>query len=199
MDVLLNWIEMNAWAVYALLFGYCAFKSGALPLFAGIVAQQGALDVWVVAAAAFLGGYLGDEARFAIARRWGDGLFQSRPRARAWLDRATMAMERYGAAYIFLYHYPKGMRTIGALPVGLSTMPWGRFTALNAASAALWSGVLVGVGYLLGDQIVVAAESWWGTASVVLLIGFLVISWLVLRRIGSNALAPNPMDANPAR
>jgi len=174
MQVLLDWISVNELAVYAILFGYCALKSGALPLLAGVVAQQGALDPFLATLAAFLGGYLGDEARFAVARAYGDRVFLSRPRLRSWIEKAARVLDRYGAAYIFLYRYPKGMRTIGALPVGLSDMGWGYF--------------LVGIGYLLGDQIAVAAESWWGVASVALLVIFLMVSWLAFRQVGKSAL-----------
>ena len=176
MQVLLDWISVNTLAVYAILFAYCALKSGALPLLAGVIAQQGALDPVLVAVSAFLGGYLGDEARFAVARAYGDRLFASRPRVRRWIDQAAVVLDRYGPAYIFLYRYPKGLRTIGAFPVGLSGIAWRVFTVLNAASAFLWAGLLVGFGYLLGDQIAAAAESWWGTASVALLVVFLIAS-----------------------
>ncbi len=154
-----------------------------------MIAQQGALDPVWVAAFGFFGGYLGDEARFAIARAYGDKLFASRPRVRRWIDQAAAVLDRYGAAYIFLYRYPKGMRTSGAFPVGLSGKEWRAFTTLNAASAFLWAGLLVGFGYLLGDQIAAAAESWWGMASVALLLAFLFVSWVAFHRIGKAVIA----------
>ena len=117
-------------------------------------------------------------------------MFASRPRVRGWIDQAAAVLDRHGPAYIFLYRYPKGMRTIGAFPVGLSGIAWRVFTVLNAASAFLWAGLLVGFGYLLGDQIAAAAESWWGTASVALLVAFLIASWFVFRRIGKVVVAP---------
>ncbi len=188
MEQLLNWIAINQTAVYLLLFGYCALKSGALPLLAGVLAHTGALELTPVIAASFLGGYLGDEARFAVARRYGDKLFVSRPKWRRFVDRAAEVSQKYGSAYIFLYRYPKGMRTIGALPIGFSDMLWPRFTVLNAASAALWSGLLVGAGVLLGDQIADAADSWWGTLSVVMLVVFLVVAWLAFRRFARDEM-----------
>jgi membrane-associated protein len=78
-------------------------------------------------------------------------------------------LERYGYWYVFLYRYPKGMRTVGALPVGLTSIPWIRFTALNAGSAFLWAVLLVGSGYLLGGAIADAAEANFGAFSVALL------------------------------
>lgn len=198
METLLEWIEINQSLVYILLFGYCALKSGALPLLAGVLAHSGALEVVPVLAASFLGGYMGDEVRFFFARRYGDKLFASRPRWRAYVERAAQVMERYGTAYVFLYRYPKGMRTIGALPLGLSEISWMRFTLLNAASAALWSGVLVGLGFFLGDQLAEAAESWWGTASVVLLAIFLIAGWFAFRTINRRIFA-HDLNANRER
>ncbi len=62
--------EYGTW-MYILLFAYCMLKSGSLPLFAGYAAQTQALDLSLVLAVTFAGGYLGDEARFFIARRTG--------------------------------------------------------------------------------------------------------------------------------
>lgn len=97
-------------------------------------------------------------------------------------------MDRYGIAYIFLYRYPKGMRTIGALPVGLSGMSWQRFTLLNAASAGLWVTVLVGLGYGFGAGITYMIDNNWGWVSVTLLIPFLGLAWIAMRRV-SKALS----------
>lgn len=169
--------------VYGLLFLYCALKSGALPFFAAVAAQAGSLDVTIVALASFAGGYMGDEARFAVARRYGSDLFRSRPRPRRALDDAAALMQRYGPAYIFIYRYPKGMRTIGALPVGLSEMAWHQFTMLNAASAFLWTAVLTGTGFLFGAAIREGVADNWGIASVMMLAIFVLFAWLAWRRM----------------
>lgn len=168
-------------AVYLILFLYCALKSGALPLFGGYAAQQGVLDPILVASAAFCGGYLGDEVRFALARRYGESFLGNRPRLSLWLGKAKMLLERYGVAYIFLYRYPKGMRTIGAFPVGLTTMRWHRFTALNAASALVWVVILVGAGYAFGDAIDEAVSSNWGIGSIAMLVVFVSLTLVAWR------------------
>ncbi len=173
--------------IYILLFAYCALKSGALPLFAGYAAQTGALDLAPIIIASFCGGYLGDEVRFAVARRYGSALYRGRPRIRRAVATANAVMERYGVAYIFLYRYPKGMRTIGALPVGLGTMPWGRFTGLNALSALLWTAILVGAGYIFGNVIERAVAQNWGLASVALLVVFVLVSLIAWRRVSRLA------------
>ncbi len=183
METILALVRDYGMAVYVLLFGYCALKSGSLPLFAGYAAQAGALDVAGVAAASFAGGYLGDEARFALARRYGDGLARGRPRLARIMENGKRLLAQYGVAYVFLYRYPKGMRTIGALPLGLTDMRWPVFTALNGASATLWAGLLVGAGYVFGQQIERAVASNWAAGSVILLAAFLALTGLAWWRV----------------
>ena len=177
--------EYGTW-IYILLFAYCMLKSGSLPLFAGYAAQTQALDLSLVLAVTFAGGYLGDEARFFIARRYGDAWLTRWPFAEKAYAAAKILVAKYGWAYIFLYRYPKGMRTIGALPVGLGSMSWAKFTVLNAASAIVWTACLVSAGFVFGAQIEEAVETGWGFASIVLLAAMLLLSvfaWWRINRI----------------
>lgn len=186
MDGLLELVrEYGPW-IYLLLFVYCALKSGALPLFAGYAAQAGVLELMPVVAATFAGGYLGDEARFAIARRYGDAWSNKWPRVQRAINAAKALVARYGCAYIFLYRYPKGMRTIGALPIGLGSMSWSKFTALNAASAVVWTFALVAIGFAFGAQVEQAVSAGWGAASAFLLLLMVIgifYAWWRINRI----------------
>lgn len=183
LEAILTLISQYCTLVYLLLFGYCALKSGALPLFGGYAAQAGVLDVALVALATFAGGYLGDEMRFAVARRFGSGFLASRPRLSALMVKAEAMLDAYGWIYIYIYRYPKGMRTIGALPVGLTQMKWSVFSLLNASSALLWTGLLVGAGYYFGAVIERAVVEGWGALSILLLLVFLGLSVVGWRRL----------------
>ena len=187
MDTILSLISEYGTLIYLLLFGYCALKSGALPLFGGYAAQAGVLDVSYVALATFAGGYLGDEVRFQVARHYGVEFVKPRPRLKAYFIKAKTMMDHYGTVYIFLYRYPKGMRTIGALPVGLTQISWQKFTFLNGASALLWTALLVGTGYLFGSAIEDAVQNGWGVASVALLLLFVALGLFAWRRINRIA------------
>lgn len=158
-------------------------KSGVLPLFAGYAAQAGALDIGWVAVAVLAGGYLGDEARFFAMRRYGADALNARPRFARALSVGRQLLERYGTAYVFLYRYPKGLRTVGALPLGLTDIAWSRFTLLNAASAVLWATLLVGAGFVFGETIEYAVSENWGMVSIALLLTFLLASYLAYRRM----------------
>ncbi len=186
MDIILTIINEYGPLSYLLLFSYCASKSGALPLFAGYAAQVGALDIEWVIFWVFLGGYLGDEIRFLLIRRYGIGNLMSRPRIAKAITTAKALLDRYGSFYLFLYRYPKGMRTIGAIPVALTAIKWSKFTVLNLASAGLWTSLLVGAGYLFGETIEQAVQSNWGLFSVLLLLGFILVSYLAWKRIKAS-------------
>lgn len=183
MDQILSLIDQYGTAVYFIIFAYCAFKSGLLPVFAGFAAQQGVLDPFTCAMAAVSGGYLGDELRFKLARHYGTDWAHDRPTLLKWITRAKRLLEIHGPAYIFIYRYPKGLRTVGALPVGLTQMPWAQFTVLNLASAASWGTLMVGLGFVFGQSLESAIQNGWGLISVMLLIGFALVTWLAWKQI----------------
>ena len=94
-----------------------------------------------------------DELRFYWVRRYGEGFIMTRPRLAKLASNAKLLLDRYGLIYMFIYRYPKGMRTIGAIPVALTEIKWIKFTLLfNAASAALWTAILTGAGFLLVER-----------------------------------------------
>ena len=165
--------------VYLVLFGYCALKSGWLPLFAGYAAHTGALEVSAVALVTFAGGYLGDELRFMAARTYGTRWLERDGVMGNLFQRAKVLADKHGPFYIFLYRYPKGLRTIGALPLGLTSLSWVRFTLLNASSALLWVAVLVGGGYTFGATFEAMGATSLTAVSVLLLVVFLIAFYRV--------------------
>lgn len=187
METILSIISDYGLLSYVILFLYCALKSGSLPLFAGIAAHLGAMDVALVATVVFLGGYLGDELRFYVGRKYGVDKLSANPRYQKAVHTAKLLLNRFGKSYIFLYRYPKGMRTIGALPVALTDMHWPVFTALNFASAATWALALVGTGYWFGSALDDVVGDNWGSFSVALLAAFLLMTYIAWRYVDSLA------------
>lgn len=182
MDTVLELINQYGSQVYIILFLYCALKSGWLPLFAGYVAYLQALDVQLVALVTLLGGYLGDELRFFIARKYG-ALWVSRSKVLNTLfERGKVLLDKYGVGYIFLYRYPKGLRTIGALPIGLTNISWLRFTILNASSAAVWVCIMVGGGYYFGETFDAIGMETLTAVSILFLIAFALSLWRLYKK-----------------
>ncbi|WP_035024549.1 DedA family protein [Enterovibrio calviensis] len=193
METILGIIRDYGLLSYVILFLYCGLKSGSLPLFAGIAAHFGAMNIALVSVVVFAGGYLGDELRFFLGRKYGVAKLNRNPRIRQSVHTAKLLLERYGKAYIFLYRYPKGMRTIGALPVALNDMRWATFTSLNFASAITWTFALVGTGYLFGTTLENTVGDNWGLFSVGLLAAFSLVTYLAWRRVAAITRETRPV------
>jgi membrane protein DedA with SNARE-associated domain len=169
-------------------------KSGWLPLFAGYAAHTGVLDLMYVAIVVFAGGYLGDEIRFFLARHFGTHWVNKAKTFAALLSTARVLAQRYGKLYIFIYRYPKGLRTIGALPIGLTDMSWKLFTLLNFSSALLWTFVLVAAGYSFGASFDAFGISNLTTISILMLSVFCLSLYQLWRAQNKLALQSNKLN-----
>ena len=54
------------------------------------------------------------------------------------------------AATVFLARFVFGLRIIAGPMAGVLRMPWKKFLTFNFVGAAVWVGVISGVGYLFG-------------------------------------------------
>ena len=68
------------------------------------------------------------------------------------VDKALAWFGKHGEASIFLGRMVPGIRSIISIPVGLQRMPLGKFALYTTAGSAIWNGVLVYLGVLLGQQ-----------------------------------------------
>lgn len=182
MDYLIDLVgRMGQWG-YALLFLAAMLESAALLgllvpgeallLAAGFFASQGAFDLDAVVAVIALGAIAGDSAGYAIGSRWGrDLLIHYGARIGATRQRVESVdafVARYGNWSVFLGRFVGFARALLPLLAGSLAMPYPRFLAFNAAGAAIWSVVVVLLGYYVGESWR-AAEAWIGNITTVLL------------------------------
>ena len=187
MPWLTDLIESLGAAIYVALFLYCVYKSGLLPLFAGVAAQQGLLEIGSVWMSVLAGGIVADELRFALARRYGIEWAARWPNFYRALEHTRGLMNRHGLTYLIVYRYVLGLRSIGALPVGLSDIKPLKFRWVSAASALTWTNVLVGLGYVLGQSAELALQGGFGLMGLVLLIAFAALAWRSVQRFNQNS------------
>ena len=156
--------------------------------------------LWLVALAAAVGAFTGDQIAYSIGRRvdlstW--RLMQGERQQRA-LARATRALHERGAVYIVAARYiPVGRVAVNMTAGGLR-YPRARFSALAGVAAVSWAAYTVAIGTVAGHFFghapllgVVA-----GVAGGMLL-GALAdpaLSWLG-RRMGWRVLVTKPVDA----
>lgn len=126
-----------------------------LPL-TGFLVEQGSLvfiPALIVATAGSLAGAL---VLYALGR-WGGRKLILR---HGWvlriketdLDRADRWFDRYGGVVVLFGRMVPGVRSLVSIPAGLSEMPLGRFVVLTALGSGPWNALLIGVGWLLGEN-----------------------------------------------
>ena len=74
------------------------------------------------------------------------------------LQQVQRWLERFQSTLIIGLRFVPGFRTIGGVAIGMSDVPTGRFTVLNAIGAVLWALVIGFLGYLCGHALELIME-----------------------------------------
>lgn len=170
-----------------------------LPL-AGFLAGQGKLDPFLVVAAATVGSTLGSLSLYAVGRWLGDerlrALIEGPGR---WLllrvddlDRAEEWFERHGRAAVFLGRLVPFLRSAVSVPAGVERMPVLQFTVYTAAGSAIWNGVLVALGWWLGQNWQAVGEYLRYFQWVVLAAAAVGVAWYAYRRLSREKASGSP-------
>jgi membrane protein DedA with SNARE-associated domain len=124
---------------------------------AAIYSSWGRLDIWAVAAIAFVAAVLGDNIGYWIGvrggrkavHRFGKYIFITPER----LERAERFFARRGNRIVVVARFIDGLRQLNGVIAGITAMPWKAFLLYNAIGAALWVGWWTTVAYLLGPRL----------------------------------------------
>lgn len=156
--------------------------------------------LWLVALAAAIGAFTGDQIAYSIGKRadlstWRVMRGERQQRA---LARAVKALHERGAVYIVAARYiPVGRVAVNMTAGGLH-YPRARFSALAGVAAVSWAAYTVAIGTVAGHFF--AGTPWLGVVAGVaggMLLGTLAdpaLSWLG-RRMGWQVLISKPGDA----
>jgi membrane-associated protein len=82
---------------------------------------------------------------------------------------------------VFIARFVTGLRVVGAVLAGASTLPWGRFLIFNAAGAVAWATTFGAVGYALGYSWE-TIERWLGHLGLVFLVVLAVVAVFAVGR-----------------
>jgi membrane protein DedA with SNARE-associated domain len=147
-----------------------------LPL-AGYMAERG--DFWVpgVVLAATIGSLVGALVLYTLGALLGDlRLHQLVLRFGRYvgvhthdLDRANSWFDRYGPIAVLICRLVPVIRSFVSIPAGIRRMPLGRFLLLTAIGSAIWNSVLIGFGWVLGDN-------WERVGDVVSILSYVVVA-----------------------
>ncbi len=95
-----------------------------------------------------LGYWLGEERLRRLIKRFGRFLLLKESD----LDRAQRWFDYHGGKAVAIGRVIPGMRKVVPIPAGIAHMPVLRFTAYVALANGLANSMLIGLGWLLGDQ-----------------------------------------------
>ena len=143
---------------YVAVFFGCFLEGETVLVLAGFAAHLGYLSLPVVIATAAVAGFIGDQALYAIGRRWGETIFKKHPKLAALRPRAKHLLDRYGAWAAFGVRFMVGMRIAGAITIGAAGFPQRRFLPANAAGAVVWAIVMGTAGYAFGQAFTLFLE-----------------------------------------
>ena len=143
------------------LFLVGAFVPAAIVLFGmGALVALGSLELWPTALIAAAGALTGDAISFALGRRYGEALFESR-----WLRRypdliagGRSFFARHGGKGVVLARFLGPVRSITPALAGASRMSGWLFLAVDFVAALGWALVYLIPGVLFGASLGLAAE-----------------------------------------
>ena len=179
----LELLRLHGDAAYGLIFAFAASHSLLFTLFAGYASSTEALDLGTLVVVVWTGSFLGDAFRFWIGRRFGNQWLSPFPRIHRTSQIVVQLVDRYYVWLILFHRYPHGIRGVAGFAFGMSRLPWSIFLAFNFVAAGLWSAAILSAGHAFGhisEKLMSDAFSGFG---MVMLIVFLVLSWILSRKL----------------
>ena len=145
---------------YLALFLY-SFGGGMLGLaVAGFFAFSGDLNIYYVIIVAFISNLLGDQFLFTIARnnkKYAKEIMQKHKRK---IALSYLLIRKYGSLVVFIQKYLYGIKTLIPLAMGLSKYNNNKFFVYNILASLIWSLVIGGTSFMLGDVFVALIEEY---------------------------------------
>lgn len=138
---------------YPALFIAMLLEGESFALLAGVLAQRGLMDLPVVMAIAFAGTLISDQVMYYVGRMWGPRLVGRFPRLKPGMDRAAVLLRRYDIAYILLFRWLWGLRTVSPPVIGMAGVPPGKYLFWNIISVGIWAVLFPLLGYWFGRAI----------------------------------------------
>ena len=120
---------------------------------AGILANQGKLNLAAILIGCFAAAVIGDQVGFTIGQKTGPALLRrpdSRFFKREFIDRTEDFFDQHGAKTIVLARFVPIVRTFAPVAAGVGHMSYRRYSLYNAVGAIIWGSGLTFAGFILG-------------------------------------------------
>jgi len=140
----------------ALESSFVPFPSEVVMIPAGYLVDKGEMSMTLVLLSGYTGSMIGAFINYFLALslgraflyKYGKYLFM-KPKT---LDKMEEFFQKHGAISTFTGRLIPGIRQLISIPAGLSKMNLGKFSFYTFLGAAIWSTILVLLGYVLGEE-----------------------------------------------
>jgi membrane protein DedA with SNARE-associated domain len=195
MEDLLEWLQHTEGpAAYAVL-GLAAMAEYVFPPFPGdtitltgvfLAVGAGYHVAWVYAALN-VGAVIGGMGAYGVGRLVAARRLRRPPRflrtqqLRQAVNTVLDRFERHGSWYLALNRFLPALRAVFFIAAGMARLPAWKVAVYGAVSAALWNGLLLGLGWLLGDNLEQLESILRTYSAVVIAVVVAVLAGLALR------------------
>ena len=178
-----EWLSNLGYVALALL---TAVEGPFATILGGVAAATGHLRWEFVILAAALGNFMADASWYGLGYVGGfDTLLNYVPRLRQYQPQITALqgeMHDHALKLLLLSKFTLGVASIPTLvAAGMVRVPWQRLAPLSFAAELVWTGLLVGLGYFLGDYLTQLEQGLQYLAFVGFLVLAFVLFWLYRR------------------
>ena len=151
-----DWGYLGIFIMMAIESSFIPFPSEIVMIPAGYLAYKGEMNLFFVLLSGFGGSMIGAWVNYFLAMSLGRKVlyayghyFFMKPEA---LDKMEVFFRKHGAVSTFTGRLIPGIRQLISIPAGLSKMSFALFSLYTFLGAAIWSTVLVLLGYFLGEN-----------------------------------------------
>lgn len=173
-DLIQTVLTQYAYLLYPLIFVWTFIEGETVVIITGAIASEGRYNISVelLALAAMLGSFCGDQLYFYIGRRYGMPLLDRWPTLGKRTEWAFRLVKTNPTLFILSFRFIYGVRNIAPFVIGIAGVSRLKYFALNLIAAAIWAHSFAWGGYLLGR----ALETWLGDHKWSLLGGFVALA-----------------------
>lgn len=167
---------------YIALFLY-SFGGGFVGLvIAGVLSFSGELNIYISILVAGISNFLGDQFLFFLARKNKDYAKNMMKKYGRKIALAHLMMRKYGSFVVFVQKYIYGIKTLIPLAMGLTKYSSIKFTFFNGLATLLWAFIIGYLSFISGKFLLNTVEEFKYFGLLVVIIIFLIISY-IFRRI----------------
>jgi membrane protein DedA with SNARE-associated domain len=172
-DLLVSILTNSVFLLYPFISAWTFVEGETVVIITGVMASEGKfnINVEMLALAAFLGSFLGDQLYFYIGRKYGKPLLCRWPTLTHKIDWAFQLVTSAPVVFILSFRWIYGVRNVAPFVIGIAGVSRVKYFILNFIAAMIWAHSFAWGGYLLGRKL----EEWMGDSKWLVLLGFVAV------------------------